>query len=144
MLPSAVGGRSIVDSLGYIVGPVDFVAEVSSSSLPLDTGPKFVMYQATGVQEYLVWNIRDAIVNWWQLENGTYRPLPVDSEGVIRSEVFPGLWLDTAALIGGDMLRMIQTLQQGLASPEHRDVWFDEEEGLVHYIEKADRVYYAD
>lgn len=28
--------------------------------------------------------------------------------------------------------------------PLYREVWFDEEEGLVHYTEKLDRVYYAD
>jgi hypothetical protein len=41
------------------------------------------------------------------------------SGGIIRSEVFPGLWLAPAALLAGDLLRVLAVLQQGLASPEH-------------------------
>ena len=32
---------------------------------------------------------------------------------------FPGLWLDTAALIRGDRAAVVRTLQDGLASDEH-------------------------
>jgi hypothetical protein len=42
-----------------------------------------------------------------------------DEQGVLRSEVFPGLWLDTAALLRGDMAAVLATVQQGLASPDH-------------------------
>src|SRR5207245_10909111 len=45
--------------------------------------------------------------------------LPADAAGVIRSQVFPGLWLDVAALLRFDLARVLQVLQQGLASPEH-------------------------
>jgi hypothetical protein len=39
--------------------------------------------------------------------------------GIVRSETFPGLWLDTAALLGFDLPVVLRTLQQGLAAPEH-------------------------
>jgi hypothetical protein len=37
----------------------------------------------------------------------------------LRSEVFPGLWLDATALVNDDMSRVLAVLQQGLATPEH-------------------------
>ena len=41
------------------------------------------------------------------------------AEGILRSEVFPGLWLDPAALGRLDSKRIREVLQQGLALPEH-------------------------
>ena len=37
----------------------------------------------------------------------------------VASEVFPGLWLDTAALLRGDIAAVLATVQHGLASPDH-------------------------
>jgi hypothetical protein len=37
----------------------------------------------------------------------------------LRSVVFPGLWLDPAALTAGDLARVLTTLQAGTATPEH-------------------------
>ena len=34
--------------------------------------------------------------------------------------VFPGLWLDGAALLAGDMVRVLAKLDEGLRSPEHQ------------------------
>ena len=35
--------------------------------------------------------------------------------------MFPGLWLDPAALIREDLNRLLDVLQHGLDSPEHAD-----------------------
>jgi hypothetical protein len=43
--------------------------------------------------------------------------LPAD--GIFRSEAFPGLWLEAAAMLGGDLKQVLATLQRGLATPEH-------------------------
>jgi len=40
---------------------------------------------------------------------------------VIRSDVFPGLWLDVPALLKGDLARVLATLQRGLRSVEHAE-----------------------
>ena len=53
------------------------------------------------------------------LRAGQYEPLPVDSNVLLRSEVFPGLWLDPAALLRGDLAAVLAIVQQGLGSPEH-------------------------
>ena len=46
------------------------------------------------------------------------RLLPT-AEGHYRSEVFPGLWLNAAALLRGDVAQVLAVLQQGIASSEH-------------------------
>jgi hypothetical protein len=37
----------------------------------------------------------------------------------LKSEVFPGLWLNVAAMVRNELSEVLQALQQGLASPEH-------------------------
>ena len=39
-------------------------------------------------------------------------------QGLWRSEVFPGLWLDPTALLRGDLATVLAMVQRGLASPE--------------------------
>jgi hypothetical protein len=46
--------------------------------------------------------------------------LPLSADGVFKSEVFPGLWLDPAAVIRGDMRCVLEVLQRGLTSEEFR------------------------
>ena len=46
--------------------------------------------------------------------------LPGD-DGILRSAVFPGLWLDPAALMRGDVYAVLAVVQRGLNSPEHAD-----------------------
>ena len=38
---------------------------------------------------------------------------------MLQRGVFPGLWLDAAALLRGDMKQMLAALRHGLDSPEH-------------------------
>jgi hypothetical protein len=45
----------------------------------------------------------------------------LDDDGLYRSEVFPGLWLDPAAMVSGDTQTVQQALQRGLASREHTE-----------------------
>jgi hypothetical protein len=53
------------------------------------------------------------------LQQGEYVSLPVDEGNVIRSRVFPGLWLATGDLLAGNMARVLSVLQEGLASEEY-------------------------
>jgi len=41
------------------------------------------------------------------------------ADGVLRSEKFPGLWLDPAALLARDSKRLLDVLRLGIASPQH-------------------------
>ena len=61
----------------------------------------------------------EAHVEWFVLREGVYESLKPDETGILRSEVFPGLWLQPAALWSNDLAVMLSVLQEGLASPEH-------------------------
>jgi Uma2 family endonuclease len=113
----ARGGRTRIVGR-YIEGGPELAAEVAASSVSIDRNAKLQAYQRNGVQEYVLWRVEDGAVDWFRLRGTQYEHLPT-SGGIIRSEVFPGLWLDTQALLAADLPRLIAVLQQGLASPEH-------------------------
>ena len=65
------------------------------------------------------WLSCDEAIDWFVWREGRYDRLPAGPDGVIRSEVLPGLWLDAAALLRGDLPRVHAVLHQGLAHPDH-------------------------
>jgi hypothetical protein len=71
------------------------------------------------VREYLVWRTRDGEIDWFRLNEGQYVQIEADEAGIVKSTVFPGLWLDRAALLRRDLARVFAVLQEGIASPEH-------------------------
>jgi len=118
ILPSH-GGRVRIDDKGYIVGAPELAAEVSATSTSIDLGDKLKTYLQNGVREYVVWRVFDRAIDWFVLRGDHYEPLKSGTDGIYRSEVFPGLWLDAAALIARDMATVARVAQQGTASPEH-------------------------
>lgn len=115
----ARGGKASIDRDGYINGAPEFVGEVAASTVSHDLGPKLNAYRRNGVNEYLVWRVQDAAIDWFILREGRFDLLPADADGVTRSIVFPGLWLDAAALLAGDLARVHAVLRDGLANPTH-------------------------
>jgi hypothetical protein len=73
------------------------------------------------VREYVAHRTYDAQLDWFVMRNGQYQPLAADDEGTYRSEVFPGLWLHSQALIEARAADLFSTLQRGTASAEHAD-----------------------
>ena len=116
----ACGGQVRISEDDYIVGPAEFVVEVSGSSLAYDRGPKLRTFLRHGVNEYLIWRIADRRFEWNVLRDGKYEHLTPDSDGVLCSEAFPGLWLDSEAMLQGDLAQVLAVLQQGLASTAHK------------------------
>jgi Uma2 family endonuclease len=112
------GGQTILGGPGYIEGAPELAVEVASSSASYDLHEKLRAYKHAGVKEYVVWRTRDKIIDWLVLRGGEYVQLKAES-GVFRSETFPGLWLNTPALIDYRMSIVNKTLNEGLASPEH-------------------------
>lgn len=112
------GGQSRTRD-GYVEGAPELIAEVAASSASYDLHDKLNVYRRNGVREYLVWRVWDRTIDWFVLRDGRYQNLPPTPSGGYKSEVFPGLWLDSAALIEGDLGRVLQVLQEGLNSPEH-------------------------
>ena len=113
------GGQIRLSADGYIEGAPELVVEVASSSASYDLHAKLHVYRRNGVREYLVWRVLDQELDWFALHAGQYQRLLHDANGVYRSEVFPGLWLDPAALLRGDLATVLALVQQGVTSPEH-------------------------
>lgn len=112
------GGQAIVDADDYVVGAPELVAEVAASTASYDLHTKLNVYRRNGVREYLVWRTLDRVLDWFVLNQGQFVPLAPQG-GLLKSNVFPGLWLDPAALIKRDTHTVLAVLQQGLGSPEH-------------------------
>ena len=114
------GGQSVLDEKGYVSGAPELVAEVAASSVSYDLHDKLNAYRRNQVREYLVWRVRDREVDWFVLREGQFEKLPLGSDGLLRSEVLPGLWIDPQAVIARDAAKMFQVAMQGVASPEHK------------------------
>ncbi|HTD79261.1 MAG TPA: Uma2 family endonuclease, partial [Chloroflexota bacterium] len=113
------GGQARISPDDYIDGSPEWVGEVSTSSVSFDLHLKLHVYRRNGVREYVVWRVRDQEVDWFVLHGGEFQRLAPDADGILRSRVFPGLWLDAAALVRGDMACVLAVVQAGIASPEH-------------------------
>lgn len=118
-LQTEYGGQTTVTADGYIEGAPEFVCEISDSTRSLDLNSKRIEYQNAGVLEYIVLNIRDNRVHWFDFANNIERF--ADSDNIIRLRTFPGLWIDTNALLERNLRRILSTIDDGLASPEHAE-----------------------
>jgi Uma2 family endonuclease len=112
-------GQSEIGEEGYIEGPPELIVEIAASSAAYDRHVKQRVYRRSGVKEYMAVQIYERRIEWFALREYGYEALEPDGDGRLRSELFPGLWLDTAAFWNGDLARMLASLQEGLASPEH-------------------------
>ena len=118
LIEPARGGQAIIDADDYVKGAPELVAEVPASRASYDLHAKLTVYRRNGMREYLVWRVLDRAIDWFVPRGGQFVPL-APAGGLLKSEVFPGLWLDPEALVAGDMTRVLAVLQQGLNSPEH-------------------------
>ena len=116
---NAPAASRAVGADGYLEGPVEFIAEVAASSVSLDMHAKLNLYRRHRVLEYLVWRVDDSALDWFAFHDGRYELLPPDSNRVLKSQVFPGLWLNQTALLAGDLAAVLGTVDVGLRSPEH-------------------------
>ena len=114
------GGQARIGPRKYMDGAPEMAVEISFSSARRDLGPKKIVYARNGVQEYLVWRVKDRALDWFRLRGGDYELLPVGADGVVRSEVFPGLRLHPAALIAEDFAAALAATEAGFDTPEHR------------------------
>jgi Uma2 family endonuclease len=87
----------------------------------IDLHGKKQAYRRNGVREYIVWQVLDQKLSWFSLEQGEYLELLPNEEGILKSRVFPGLWLAVNELLTGNMQVVLNVLQAGLQSVEHAD-----------------------
>jgi Uma2 family endonuclease len=93
------------------------MAEIAYSTRAIDLHQKRDDYQRAGVLEYVVLCMETRELVWWHFPSE--RMIKPDRQGVSRSRVFPGLWIDGRALFASDTKRLIEVLEQGLASRAH-------------------------
>jgi Uma2 family endonuclease len=121
MIAPGKGGQTSISDDDYVEGAPELIAEIAASSVSYDLGKKLNAYRRNQVREYIVWRVHDAEIDWFVLRGGKYEGLELSADGLFRSNVFPGLWLDPAAMIRGDMASALAVLQQGLNSVEHAE-----------------------
>lgn len=98
----------------------ELIAEIAASSASYNLNDKLNAYRRNGVQEYIVWQSYENRLDWFRLQEGRYVALQPDEAGIIRSEIFPGLWLAVKALREGDIAGVLAVLQQGLQTAKHQ------------------------
>ena len=115
----AQGGRSRIIDEGYVEGAPELIVEIAGTSADYDLQEKLEVYRRCGVQEYIVWQTQDERLDWFQLVNEEYMVFAPNAEGVIESQIFPGLRLAVAALLSGDRAKVSSELQEGLQTTTH-------------------------
>lgn len=119
LIAPEAGGQAQLSDDDYIEGAPELVIEIAASSAAIDLHAKKQAYRRNGVKEYIVWQVLDEKISWFYLDKGEYLDLPTDADGIIRSRVFPGLWLAVAQLLAGNMQHVLAVLQEGVQSSEH-------------------------
>lgn len=114
------GGGITTSEDGYLEGVPELVVEIAGSSAAIDAGTKKRVYQRNGVQEYILWQTYENRLDWFQLVDGEYQQMRPDESGVIRSCIFPGLWLSVNDLLNYNMGGVLETVQAGIQSLEHQ------------------------
>ena len=120
-LLTIIGGQTRDSEDEYILGPPEWIGEIASSTASYDLHSKKRDYERWGVQEYVVFLIRQKKVVWFVRENDRFVELQPDSDGIFRSRVFPGLWLDPEAFFRRDAARVEDVLKAGLQSDAHQE-----------------------
>jgi Uma2 family endonuclease len=106
-----LSGASMVNNNDYLEGGPELVVEIAATSASLDLNAKLRTYERAGIPEYLVWRTLEDVVEWFALENGSYKPLKPGSDGILESRQFPGLRLSVDVLLDGslrDLLALVR------------------------------------
>jgi Uma2 family endonuclease len=113
------GGASWTEG-DYVAGAPELVLEICRSSAAYDLHQKLDLYREAKVQECLAILLYEKEIRWHSLKKGKYQVIRPGSDGLWRSRVFPGLWLDGKALLKNDMRTVLDRLQEGIDSSEHQ------------------------
>ena len=113
------GGQCTINDEDYVVGPAELLVEVANSSVSIDRHAKFHNYERAGVLEYLIVIVQSQEIEWYSLVKGSYVLIESDADGILKSRIFPGLWLDPEAVFEEEPTRLLEVLNEGLASDEH-------------------------
>lgn len=98
----------------YFAGAPDLVVEITSpESLARDREEKFAEYEKAGVGEYWLIDPDKEEAEFYRLaDNGRYHLVSARREGIYRSHVIPGFWLQIEWLWADPPLAGIEALAQ--------------------------------
>ncbi len=122
MIRPEFGGQARVKKIKnkyYVAGAPELIWEVSHSSVAIDLNAKFADYSKAGVCEYVVHCLEEQKLRWFDLTNDS--EIEADREGIFKSRLFPGLWVNLPALLARETQSLATTLEQGLETPEHAE-----------------------
>lgn len=122
VLAAEYGGQVHLEE--YFHGAPELSVEVALTTESYDLHSKLRIYEASGVLEYVVVALWQSEVFWFVNRHGKLERLAPGADGILRSEVFPGLWLDPVALLARDFRRVLEVARLGIASPEHQ-AWIE-------------------
>lgn len=112
------GGQTSESEGDYILGPSELVVEVAHTTRTIDLHGKKRDCEKAGVLEYLVVLAESSSVRWFsRSKRGFVELRPTD--GLVKSRVFPGLWLDPGSLFERSSRKLLTSIRAGLSSPEH-------------------------
>ncbi|NEQ32214.1 MAG: Uma2 family endonuclease [Leptolyngbya sp. SIO4C5] len=116
----AAGGRSRITEDDYIEGSPELIVEIAASSASYDMNTKLNVYRRNGVQEYVVWQMYENQILWYQLLDDRYQPIMPTPSGLTESQIFPGLSLDVESMQQRDLATVLAQLQTTLGTPAHQ------------------------
>ncbi len=125
-IPDSTGGQTRLvrqDRRTWVACMPEFVVEVAASTARVDLGQKRQVYERNGAAEYLVLlPEREPAEAIWFVANAEGTLVPIDpdpADGLLKSRVLPGLWLDVEALYADDLPRLAAAVEAGCVTPEH-------------------------
>jgi Uma2 family endonuclease len=113
------GGGARVSEDDYLEGAPELIVEVAASSAAIDLHDKLQVYRRNGVQEYLVLLPNEQEVRWYTWQTEETQQIVADEQGVLRSQVLPGLYLQSTLFWKSDLAGVLEVLRKGLDTPEH-------------------------
>lgn len=113
------GGQTSVDKDQYLHGAPELIVEIARTTESIDLNAKKRDYEKGGVREYMVLALRQKQVHWFLRRRSKLQVVQPDAEGIYRSAVFPGFWLDAEALLRLDRRQLLATLRLGLNTTDH-------------------------
>ncbi len=114
----STSGRCEVGDAGFLEGTPELVVEIAASSVSYDVHEKRELYQQQGIPEYIVWRTEDQAIDWFCLADRQYQLLEQDNQGILNSVVFPGLRLNPATMLSGDMKSVLNLLHTSCTSDD--------------------------
>ncbi len=114
------GGQSAISADDYVEGAPELIVEVAASCASYDLHDKKTVFRRHGIREYVVWRIFDQKLDWFVLEDDEFLRLEPVTEGLFRSQAFPGLCLTVDALLKGRPAEVLEAQRQRLDTQAHK------------------------